>query len=404
MNPFKNVDLSSVTYTNMKSNKPFLMIIGSILLIFVITLGYSIFKYMKNIINLKPYLINKPVKAFIHKEVSDTGEVSQKNPYRKVEDDVVKNTGWKGNNYSYSFWMKINDLEYNYGKPKHVFHKGPRSAETMNPGIYIHPTDNSLMIKVDNIGRFTNVNKTRTGKTCQNWTSNTPQKNAYIDFDKFPEANLGDHNYCRNPNNDSNGSWCYTLDSDVTADYCMDKDGGNLDYSVAPTLKPNDHVLNEEYVDTDSIILKDIPLQRWNHFTVVLHRNTVDIFMNGKLAKSKQFSNPIISNGDPVHMFDNGGFDGELSKLRFYPKDLSPYEINNDYITGVNSFDIAASFSKIKASIPNIDIGLNAAIDINGHKIGIPQTNVGIGSQGAKVNVGNTKLSVGGSDYASLSL
>ena len=116
MNPFKNVDLSSVTYTNMKSNKPFLMIIGSILLIFVITLGYSIFKYMKNIINLKPYLINKPVKAFIHKEVSDTGEVSQKNPYRKVEDDVVKNTGWKGNNYSYSFWMKINDLEYNYGK------------------------------------------------------------------------------------------------------------------------------------------------------------------------------------------------------------------------------------------------------------------------------------------------
>lgn len=404
MDALKNVDLSSVTFENMKSNKPFLIMMGSILLIFVLTIGYSVYKYIKNILNLNPYLINKPVKAYIHKEVSDSGEVSKKNPYRYNEDDVVQKTGWKGNNYTYSFWMRVDDLEYNYGKPKHVFHKGPRSAETMNPGIYIHPTDNTLMIKVDNIGRFTNVNKTRTGKTCQNWTSNSPQKNAFIDFDKFPAANLGDHNYCRNPNNDPNGSWCYTLDQDTEYEHCMNKDGGKLDYSVAPSLKPEDHVLNKEYVDTNSILVKNIPLQRWNHFAVVLHRDTVDVFMNGKLVKSKQFSNPIISNGDPIHMFDNGGFNGELSKLRFYPRDLSPYEIYSDYMNGVNSFDVAATLTKIKAEIPNVDIGISASIDINGHKIGIPKTSVGIGADGAELDVGNAKLSVGGDDYASLQL
>ena len=410
MEALKNIDLSNINYQNIKSNKPFLIIIGSVLLVFVITIVYSVYKYIIQMTKLNPYLIGKKAKAFYHKQYdSAKSEKGRVNPYIYSEDEVLKETGWKGNNYTYTWWMRIDDLEYNYGKPKHVFHKGPRDGSTMNPGVYLHPTDNSMMIKVDTLGRLTNVNTTGTGKVCQNWTSNTPQNNEFIEFNKYPLADLGDHNFCRNPNNDSQGAWCYTLDKNLPKDYCRDPDGGQLNYTKVPSMKPVSYKLGKEYNDNESLVVKDIPLQRWNHFALVIHGKTLDIYMNGKIVKSKKFMSPVKPNGDQVHMFDNGGFGGEVSKLRFYPKDLSPGEIYVIYGGGSNggaeSFDYAAALTKLKSSLPDIDIGFHASVGINGHKIAIPETSFSAGGDGANISVGDiANLSVGGDSYAGLSL
>ncbi|CAH1777803.1 unnamed protein product, partial [Owenia fusiformis] len=55
----------------------------------------------------------------------------------------------------------------------------------------------------------------------QRWDSQTPHSHPYVDPALFPDRTLGEaSNYCRNPNNDQNGPWCYTIDSLLIKEYC----------------------------------------------------------------------------------------------------------------------------------------------------------------------------------------
>ncbi|GCC37580.1 hypothetical protein chiPu_0016084 [Chiloscyllium punctatum] len=65
-------------------------------------------------------------------------------------------------------------------------------------------------------------NVTRHGKQCQAWNSQHPHKHNFTK-EEMISANL-EENYCRNPDEDEDGAWCFTTDPEVEIDYC------NLNY------------------------------------------------------------------------------------------------------------------------------------------------------------------------------
>ncbi|XP_041462739.1 plasminogen-like [Lytechinus variegatus] len=62
------------------------------------------------------------------------------------------------------------------------------------------------------------VSTTRTGLECQAWTSQSPHGHSRTP-ENYPDAGLGNHNYCRNPDN-SDFAWCYTTDAGTRWEYC----------------------------------------------------------------------------------------------------------------------------------------------------------------------------------------
>ncbi|XP_041108499.1 plasminogen-like [Polyodon spathula] len=66
------------------------------------------------------------------------------------------------------------------------------------------------------------LSHTASGKTCQQWTSSTPHK-PNITATTHPDANL-ESNYCRNPDGDPEGPWCYTTDPKLRWEHCLIQD------------------------------------------------------------------------------------------------------------------------------------------------------------------------------------
>ncbi|XP_009703613.1 PREDICTED: plasminogen-like [Cariama cristata] len=63
------------------------------------------------------------------------------------------------------------------------------------------------------------VAKTGRGRTCQEWSSQKPHSHKYFTPVTHPTAGL-DKNYCRNPDGDVNGVWCFTTDPEKKWEYC----------------------------------------------------------------------------------------------------------------------------------------------------------------------------------------
>ena len=85
------------------------------------------------------------------------------------------------------------------------------------------------------------LNSTTNGRDCVNWSddrvvNHDDNFNPDIETNVIEDALLGDHNYCRNPDNDPNGPWCYTTDYRTKYDYCMIQE--HFDISVIFLLWP----------------------------------------------------------------------------------------------------------------------------------------------------------------------
>ena len=262
-----------------------------------------------------------------------------------------------GYDYSYSLWLKVDDWDYNYDKPKHIFHKGPRNMKYVNPGMWFYPRDNNLMIRIDTDDRLSNKNKTLSGKNCQNWMTQYPHKHNFNE-NTHPDKDLGDHNYCRNPDNKRSGDWCFTLDDHKKWESC----GG--DYRIKPSMNPyeNKSLLNP--LKNCDII--NIPLQRWVNVILSMHNKTLDVYINGKLKRSCTYKGVPKLNKEDLHITDQGGFNGEISEFKYYNKALNPDEVYSIYNAGYKAISI---YDKLAGLKPNIKLNLSVSASVNDNEV-----------------------------------
>lgn len=175
---------------------------------------------------------------------------------------------------SYSFWMFIEDWQYKINEFKPVLFKGDKNAKSVAPGIWLYPYSNKLMVRMA--------------------THFPDTKNDYL----YPGYNAENGNGGMNPRiNDSLAS----------------KDG-------------------TQYVCD----IPNIPLQRWVHVAVVVFNRTVDVYINGKLARSCILQGePLFNDGD-LYINDDPGFGGYMSCVRYSDKALDPRKVYSLYEQGPN--------------------------------------------------------------------
>lgn len=82
----------------------------------------------------------------------------------------------------------------------------------------------------------------------------------------------------------------------------------------------------------------NFPLQKWVNIGLVLYNRTLDVYINGKLARSCVISGiPKVSNGN-LYVTLNGssftGFEGYLSRFRIYNHSVQPEEMYKLYLEG----------------------------------------------------------------------
>jgi len=79
----------------------------------------------------------------------------------------------------------------------------------------------------------------------------------------------------------------------------------------------------------ETIIIKDVPLNKWINVTIVLKGQVLDVYINGTIAGRHTLRGVPMQSYGPLNMSLNGGFAGRMSTTQYFSRALSPVQIAN---------------------------------------------------------------------------
>ena len=92
-----------------------------------------------------------------------------------------------------------------------------------------------------------------------------------------------------------------------------------------------------------SIEIDNIPINKWFNVIIRVENTVLDVFMNGDLAQRMPLNSVPFQNYGDVNVAINGGFNGNVSSLRYYNTALGTRDIQNILNAGPNLKTIGAS-------------------------------------------------------------
>lgn len=79
----------------------------------------------------------------------------------------------------------------------------------------------------------------------------------------------------------------------------------------------------------EKVTIPKIPILKWVHIAVRVQNLTLDVYVNGTIAKRTNLTKIPKQNSNDVIVCGNSGFSGSLSDLRYFSYALNVFEINN---------------------------------------------------------------------------
>lgn len=96
------------------------------------------------------------------------------------------------------------------------------------------------------------------------------------------------------------------------------------------------------------IDVEGVPFNKWFHVTIRLENKILDVYINGTIASRYNMKSVPKQNYNDVNVCQNGGFNGNISNLRYFDYALSAFEINRIVMKGPN-----ISTSSLSSSVTN---------------------------------------------------
>ena len=253
---------------------------------------------------------------------------SAKNNTMSVLNKYLKKSDGK---FTMSCWIFIDDWNYKYGETKTILQKQlPTTSGMKNlPTIQLGAYKNDLIINIDTFEEDVN--------------SYEDSLKSYLidDLSGYTVADLSDSIISCSGEDvdakiyiDTSPAYAVNDDSDTDQAKCADAAG------TAQTIE-----------------VKNIYLQKWVNIIITISDRSIDVYMNGKLIKTKTLNNVIdttaLNMGD-IDIVPDGGFGGYISKVRYYPSYISPQKAWTIYKDGfgdafestLNQYNMSLTFYK----------------------------------------------------------
>lgn len=106
---------------------------------------------------------------------------------------------------------------------------------------------------------------------------------------------------------------------------------------IAPNTNSLVVVMNTFNVINEEIVIPDIPINKWVNVIIRCQNTTLDVYINGTIARSINLVGVPKQNYGDVYVAMNGGFDGYISNLWYYDYALGTAAIQNLATSGPNT-------------------------------------------------------------------
>lgn len=271
---------------------------------------------------------------------SDRGCLLLSEPKNTKVPYVIESDNLPGDNagvgYTLSVWLYVDSENFDKQSQKYksVLYRGTSKSYngfvdnqfTVQPGIWLYGATNKLLIRWNTSGRVSNV------VNCKTLSNPCTRGNRCRDSDNSIKVCNKDRK----------------LVNENTSMYSMNPYINPPNKLCSGVETQSDILWNTSDVNTDNeTCIDNIPLDRWFQLSLVMHNQSIDIYVDGKLYSTfvlnslpnqSNDSNLVLSMDNSPFYQNLNGFYGAINQLRYFDRPLTPQEILKVYSMGPNPY------------------------------------------------------------------